>query len=139
MVKTELSDHLMEREVGFSQELRSSRSENRYRCENITVEIRVSHCEDHPELTGESFVSEACDVSAHGMRITSGIQLPPGTEVNATVHWCRYPATQFVLFGTVCWEFKEGGLLVKGLRLEDSPSSDYSRWVAAIESHYCQK
>lgn len=138
MVKPELIDHATKREVGCCQHLRNSRCENRYKCQNIRIEIRVSHCEDQPELTGESFVSMACDVSAHGMRITSGIQLPPGTEVEVTVHWHSHPATHFMLFGTVCWEFMEGGLLVKGLRLEDSENSDFSRWVAAIESSYWQ-
>jgi len=102
----------------------------------LSVRIRVFHCEDQQELNGECFTSEVYDVSSQGMRITSGIELPRGTQVNVAGHLKRHSAAHFMLFGTVCWEFKEGGLLVKGLRFEDSENSDFSRWVAAIESIY---
>ncbi|NKB33962.1 MAG: hypothetical protein GKR91_12770 [Pseudomonadales bacterium] len=111
--------------------LEEKRSEVRYDKSLVVVGI-VTHCDGDRSLNGSPVRCETVDISGHGMKFRSDIELPVETlltisvaytvreilQVRARVRWCN---------------MAEGQPLI-GVRLIEEKDSDFEKWVLLLQS-----
>lgn len=89
--------------------------------------IHIEECKEDAELVGLSVECVAIDVSTRGMQFTTGIALPPKTELALTIGFGE-PFAMYHLNGVVRWVRPGDESNHMGVLLEDRPGNDYGKW-----------
>lgn len=90
---------------------------------DIEILIDIIECENQPDLKDTSLACRTVDVSEHGMKVKSSMDLPVSTRLGMRLDMA---SQLYRLEGEVRWS-KEEGLHYIGL-LIDTESADYVPW-----------
>lgn len=100
---------------------------------NIRFFVHVFESEDDPDMVGLSLESDAVDLSAHGMQLSTGAELSAGALLNITIG-IGEPFAMYLLRGEVRWVRQNDDQYLMGILLKKTDDTDLERWLASFDS-----